>query len=73
MQMVFSERRTKMTTFTLRHYQEEAVSASVSFLRRSKPGNGIVVLPTGCHAAGTKIVMHDLSTKAVENIREGDS
>lgn len=36
-----------MTTFTLRHYQEEAVSASVAFLRRSKPGNGIVVLPTG--------------------------
>ncbi len=33
--------------YTLRHYQEEAVSSSVAFLRRTKPGNGICICPTG--------------------------
>ena len=32
----------------------------------------IVLSPTGCHAKGTKIIMADGSTKAVEDIREGE-
>lgn len=32
----------------------------------------IVLSPTGCHAEGTRIIMADGSTKAVEDIREGE-
>ncbi len=58
--------------FTLRNYQLEAVNAAVRYLQQDKPANGIIVLPTGCHVAGTKVVMYDLSTRAVENIEVGD-
>lgn len=33
---------------------------------------GVVIAPTGCHAKGTLILMHDGSTKKVENILVGD-
>lgn len=35
--------------------------------------NVCAVLPTGCHAPGTEILMHDGSSRAVENIRVGDA
>lgn len=55
----------------LRPYQQAAVEATWNYLR-AQPGNPCIVLPTGCHAAGTRILMADGSTKAVEDIVVGD-
>ncbi len=52
--------------FTLYPYQEE----SWKKLLEIKHGN--VSLTTGCHSAGTKILMYDGRTKNVENIILGD-
>ena len=60
------------TGFVLRDYQQEAVDRAVEYLRAKHTHNGLLVLPTGCHAAGTRVVMFDLSTKAVEDVRVGD-
>lgn len=60
-------------TYTLRPYQQEAVDAAVRFFHSKTKGNAIEVLPTGCHAKGTQILMADGSTKLVENIVVGDS
>jgi DNA repair protein RadD len=35
-------------------------------------GNDFIVLPTGCHAKGTLILMADMTTKAVEDVVVGD-
>ena len=59
-------------SYVLRDYQEDAVKAGVDFFRRKSGPNEILVLPTGCHAKGTRILMHDLSTKLVEDIVVGD-
>jgi DNA repair protein RadD len=59
-------------SFTLRPYQQEAVDRSVEFLRTTRGKNGLVMLPTGCHAKGTRILMADMTTKAVEDIEDGD-
>lgn len=60
------------TGFTLRPYQQEAVDKTIEFIRTQRERNGLLVLPTGCHAKGTRVVMFDLSTKAVEDIEPGD-
>lgn len=57
---------------TPRPYQQEAIDASVRFLKSSKGQNGLLQLPTGCHAVGTRVVMWDLTTKAVEDVRVDD-
>lgn len=44
-------------TYTLRPYQQEAVDAAVRFFKSKTKGNAIEVLPTGCHAKGTQILM----------------
>lgn len=57
--------------FILRDYQEQAVTAILDTW-----DNGInrpaVVLPTGCHRAGQKVLMHDGSLKAVQDVAVGD-
>jgi DNA repair protein RadD len=55
-----------------RDYQEAAIKAGLDFFRRKSGPNEIQVLPTGCHAKGAKILMHDLSVKAVEDVVVGD-
>lgn len=59
-------------TYTLRPYQQEAVDAAVRFFKSKTKGNAIEVLPTGCHAKGTQILMADGYTKPVEEIVVGD-
>lgn len=58
-------------TLSLRPYQRAAIEALYDYFSASS-GNPLVVMPTGCHAAGTLILMHDGSTKAVEDIVVGD-
>ena len=58
--------------YNLRPYQKEAVRIGVDFFRSPERENGIMVLPTGCHAKGTPILMYDGTTKNVEDIGLGD-
>ncbi|WP_135470520.1 Hint domain-containing homing endonuclease [Crenalkalicoccus roseus] len=55
----------------LRPYQRAAIDALYDYFG-ANTGNPLVVMPTGCHAAGTMILMHDGSTKRVEDVAEGD-
>lgn len=60
-------------TYQLRDYQQQASDAAVSFFNnKAKRTNAIMVLPTGCHAKGTKILMFNGTMKAVEDIAIGD-
>lgn len=60
-------------TFKLRDYQQKASDAAVSFFNnKAKKTNAIMVLPTGCHAKGSKILMYDGSIKYVEDVKVGD-
>lgn len=56
---------------TLRPYQREAIDSLYRYFETST-GNPLVVMPTGCHAAGTRILMFDGSIKAVEEVSIGD-
>lgn len=56
----------------LRPYQQEAVNATVKFIRDGNPGHPLIVAPTGCHAPGTLILMYDGEVKPVEEIKHGD-
>lgn len=56
---------------TLRPYQHAAVDAIYGYFN-AHDGHPLIVLPTGCHAAGTKILMFDGSTKNVEYVAVGD-
>lgn len=58
--------------FTPRPYQTAAINSAVHFFQEKKHYNAIEVLPTGCHAKGTRILMYDGTVKAVENIQVGD-
>ena len=57
--------------FQLRPYQEEAKQA---ILREWDEGRRktLLVLPTGCHAKGEKLLMANGESRAVEDIRVGD-
>lgn len=55
----------------LRPYQSEAIEATLQWFSDGKE-KPLIVLPTGCHAAGTKIIMFDGSLKNVEDVRVGD-
>ena len=55
----------------LRPYQKEASDAAVMCFQRGM-WNGLLVLPTACHAKGTKILMYDGTMKCVEDIRVGE-
>lgn len=57
----------------LRDYQETAVAAALEhFKNERKKHSALMVLPTGCHAAGTMILMYDGSQKRVEDVIFGD-
>lgn len=58
--------------FQLRDYQQKASNAAISHYRLKGGKNYLMVLPTGCHAKGTKILMYDGSMKNVEDIKVGD-
>lgn len=59
--------------YVLRDYQVKASDAAVNFFNDKKnERNGILVLPTGCHAKGTKIICADGSLKPVEDVVVGD-
>ncbi len=54
-----------------RPYQKEAVQAILDARKRGV-ARQLVVLPTGCHEAGTQILMRDGTMKAVEDVAVGD-
>lgn len=56
----------------LRPYQSAAVDSVFDFFNSGNPGHPLIVAPTGCHAPGTGILMHDGSVKPVEKIQVGD-
>lgn len=57
----------------LRDYQQKASDAAFEYFTDKKAKyNAIMVLPTGCHARGTKILMYNGTLKKVEDIHEGD-
>jgi len=56
----------------LRPYQQESVNAVYRHLSEHDD-NPCVVLPTGCHAAGHPILMHDGTVKPVEKVCVGDA
>jgi hypothetical protein len=61
-------------SYTLRPYQVEAVEAGVRFfMDLGARYNALMMLPTGCHAVGTGILMADGSVKPVEFVVEGES
>lgn len=55
----------------LRDYQKESVDACIDWFCQGKD-RPLIVLPTGCHAAGTKVIMYDGSLKKVEDVSIGD-
>lgn len=55
-----------------RPYQNEAVQAVFDYFNAGHAGHPIIVAPTGCHAKGTLILMHNGSIKPVEDIQVGD-
>lgn len=44
--------------FQLRDYQQNASNAAISHYRLKGGKNYLMVLPTGCHAKGSKILMY---------------
>lgn len=59
--------------YQLRDYQQEASDIAVEFFKdKKKRKNGLVILPTGCHARGTRIIMADGTQKPIETIEVGD-
>lgn len=58
--------------YQLRDYQQRASDAAVMCFNRKSSKNGLLVLPTGCHGKGTKILMYNGSLKNVEDIKVGD-
>lgn len=55
-----------------RYYQDEAENAVFDYWQE-EAGNPLVDLATGCHAAGTKILMYDGTTKSVELVAVNDN
>jgi len=58
--------------YTLRKYQRDAVDKGVAFLKSPDKYNAIEVLPTGCHAKGTKVILYNGDIINVEDVRIGD-
>ncbi|RWX40803.1 hypothetical protein EHH54_10360, partial [Rhizobium leguminosarum] len=56
----------------LRYYQEESVQALFDYWSE-EAGNPLIDLATGCHSAGTNILMHDGTTKPVELVTANDN
>lgn len=59
--------------YKLRYYQQQASDAAVRYFNGElNKYHAIEVLPTGCHAKGSKILMYDGTFKNVEDIVIGD-
>lgn len=60
--------------YQLRDYQQEASDAAVRFFQNGwrSAQNGLLVLPTGCHAKGSKILTWKGEKVCVEHIAVGD-
>lgn len=58
--------------YQLRDYQQSASDSAVQFFNSKNDRNGLLVLPTGCHAKGTKILIWNDEPKKVEDIIVGD-
>jgi superfamily II DNA or RNA helicase len=56
----------------LRDYQQRAVDAVFAYWSGGGSGSPLVVLPTGCHAKGTRVLLSDGRMRAVEDVRVGD-
>ena len=60
-------------SYKLRDYQQKASDTAVAFFNDKKAKyNAIMVLPTGCHAKGSRVIMADGTLKAVEDVKVGD-
>lgn len=58
--------------YKLRDYQQKDSDTAVAFFNDKKAKyNAIMVLPTGCHAKGSKVIMSDGTLKAVEDVEVG--
>ncbi len=60
-----------MSGFTLRPYQVESLDA-IEETWADGLNRPVVVLPTGCHRAGQRVLMFDGALKAVEDVQVGD-
>lgn len=59
--------------YSLRYYQKQASDSAVRFFSTPvSKYHALEVLPTGCHAKGSKILLYGGSTKNVEDISIGD-
>ena len=58
--------------FKLRPYQEAAIENLYQYWADGRGENPLIVAPTGCHAKGHPILMHNGDIKPVEDICVGD-
>lgn len=58
--------------YTLRNYQKQASDAAVRLFTSKADKNGLVILPTGCHAKGSSVLTSDGFCIKVEDVKVGD-
>ena len=58
--------------YTLRNYQKQASDAAVRLFTGKADNNGLIILPTGCHAKGSKVLTSDGISTKVEDVKVGD-
>lgn len=58
--------------YTLRNYQKQASDAAVRLFTGKADKNGLVILPTGCHAKGSSVLTSDGVCIKVEDVKVGD-
>lgn len=58
--------------YTLRNYQKQASDAAVRLFTGKADKNGLVILPTGCHAKDSSVLTSDGVCIKVEDVKVGD-
>lgn len=58
--------------YTLRNYQKQASDAAVRLFTGKADENGLIILPTGCHAKGSSVLTSDGVCIKVEDVKVGD-
>ena len=58
--------------YTLRNYQKQASDAAVRLFTGKDDKNGLIILPTGCHAKGSSVLTSDGVCIKVEDVKVGD-
>lgn len=58
--------------YTLRNYQKQASDAAVRLFTGKADKNGLIILPTGCHAKGSSVLTSDGVCMKVEDVKVGD-